>query len=114
MNVVTALSTLTGIVPDVPDEATAAAAVENSLSATLPGVADDGVGQDDDDDCGGGNFLAGYGTEDKSGDDEGCRRKKAKCGSSHGEETVTISTKSTSKLEEEREAWEQIGIFKLK
>ena len=71
MSVVTALSTLTGIVPDVPDEATAAAVVENSLSATLPGVADDGVGQDDDDDCGGANFLAGYGTEDESEDDEG-------------------------------------------
>ena len=82
----------------------------SSLSAMLPGVADNG-GQDDD--CGGGNFLAGYGIliQDESGDDEGSRRKKAKRGSSHGGETVTISTKSTSKLEEGREAWENKSEF---
>ncbi len=89
MSVVTALSTLTGIVLDVPDKATAAA-MENSLSATLPGVADVGIGQDDD--CGGGNFLAGYGIliQDESGDDEGSRRKKAKRGSSHSDNAVVI------------------------
>ncbi len=94
LSVVTALSTLTGIVLDVPDKATAAA-MENSLSAMLPGVADVGVGQDDD--CGGDNFLAGYGIliQDESEDDEESRNQLQ-------------SRRRTGSI------GEQIGIFKLK
>ncbi len=92
----TAIATITSTVPEE-----AAAVVENSLSAALSGDVDD----DGDD------FYEYDGAQDDRDNGGESRRKKAKRGSSHGEEDGMHIYEINFNDEDERDAWENKLTF---